>query len=617
MSNGPRRGQSPDRGSPCYNRSVQHPSFRRATALAVLFALLTPPAAALPRPSETWIQLRTPHFTFFSNASERVARKVALDLEQLRSALSQLNPGLELASPIPTWIYVFKDTSSFASYRLFYQGRPQSGEGYFVSHAYGNYAAINADPRGDATSLIYHEYLHDVLANNYLDLPLWFNEGLAEYYSTFDVAGNEAKIGMPIWTHVLWLNKNAMIPISQLVEMGRSSRDYNEGNRRGIFYAESWALVHYLLTGSPERRQQAAQYLRDLANGTRSSEAFQRAFGDIAILERDLRAYVRSGVFDYQRLPIAPEANTPASLTPLSWPDTLYRLGDLLLHNGDETYAAAEEHFRAALKAEPGHGPATAGLARIAEENGRLAEARATYAKAAQLAPDDFFIQYLYGRSLLEPAPEPGAAQKAEAALRQAVKLRPDFAEGWGRLAQALSYQSPLPPDAMQVFETAWHLMPSRDDFAFNLSLLYAQTGQRDKAQELIDKVLVPRKRLDYAEKARQAMLLGEWQEIEKQLVQTGNLAEAAPRLEALLARMQPSERRDTLQRRLDEIHGALDYNGFADRYNRAIDFLNAGKDAEAIAILEELSTKTRNPGQAEQARKLLEKVKAGPKGTG
>jgi cytochrome c-type biogenesis protein CcmH/NrfG len=599
-------------------------SFHRATAptallLAVLFLVAwAAPVTALPREKDTWIQLRSPHFTLFSNASERATREIALDLEQLRSALAQLNPDLELTSPVPTWIYVFKDTSSFAPYRLHFEGRPQSGEGYFISHPYGNHAAINGDPRRDATRLIYHEYLHDVLANNYPDLPLWLNEGLAEYYSTFEVAGSDAKIGLPIPLHVYWLLDNAMIPLEKLVEMDQSARDYNEGNRRGVFYAESWALVHYLLTGPPERRQQAAQYLRDLANGVRSAEAFQRAFGDLGNLESNLRAYVRSGLFNYQRIPVAQEANISLEIAPLSRPDALYRLGDLLLHNGDEKHAAAEEHFRAALKASPGHGAAQAGLGRIAQDAGRLAEARAHYEQAARAAPDDFFLQYLWGLSLLEPAPpEPATLPRAKKALQRAVELRPDFAEGWGRLAQAVSYENPLPPDAVAIYETAWRLMPSRDDFAVNLAQIYARTGQRPKAQKLIDEVLLPRKRLDYVEETREALLDGEWQEIEKELVQAGKLAEAAPRLEALLARMQASERRDTLQRRIDEIHTVLDYNGFADRYNRAIDFLNAGKDAEAMAILEELAARTRNPGQAEQARKLLDKVKAGPKGKG
>ena len=587
-------------------------------ALATLFlAFLAAPAVALPRKNDPWIQLRTQHFTFFSNASERATRKIAGDLEQLRSALAQLNPGLELTSPVPTWIYIFKDTSSFRPYQPLYQGRPRPVDGYFFPHPYGNYVAINADPRNNATNVVYHEYLHHILGNNYPGLPLWLNEGLAEYYSTFTVAGDEAKLGVPVLGHVAWLLDNAILPLRDLVSMDHESPGYNEGIRQGAFYAESWALAHYLLS-KPDRRERTAQYLRDLFDGVPGDQAFEKAFGDLAVLERDLRAYVRRAVFDLQRLPIAEAGAAKVEVAPLAWPDVLYRLGEMLLNNGSpEQRAEAEKHFRTALEAQPKHGPATAGLGRLAEDADRTAEARTLYAQAAQLAPDDFFIQYLYGRSLLEPTPEPGGAPRAEAALRQAVKLRPDFAEGWGRLAQALSYQSPLPPDAVSIFETAWRLMPAREDFAFNLALLYAQTGQRAHAQTLIDKVLIPRKRLDYAEKAGEALLVGEWQEIERELVQRGKLAEAAPRLEALLARMKPSERRDTLERRLDEIHGALDYNGFADRYNRAIDYLNSGQDAEAIAILEELAAKTRNPGQAEEARKLLEKVKAGPKGSG
>ena len=598
------------------HRSVFRAAAPAVLLLAVLLAIGAAPAAALPPKNDPWIQLRSPHFTLFSNASDRRARKIALDLERLRSALSQLNPDLKLGSPTPTWIYVFKDTGSFAPYRLFYQGRPRTGEGYFVTHPYGNHAAINADPRRNATRLIYHEYLHEVLANNYPDLPLWLNEGLAEYYSTFEVVGGVAKIGQPIPLHVVWLLRNALIPLPQLLAMGASARDYNEGDRRGVFYAESWALVHFLLS-KPERRQQTAELLRDLAAGKRGADAFQQAFGDLGALERDLRTYVQFGVFDEQRTPILEEASVRLDVAPLAWPDALYRLGDLLLNNGDEKHTAAEEHFRAALAASPEHGPARAGLGRIAQDAGRLAEARAHYEQAAKAAPDDFFLHYLLGLSLLEPAPDPADLPQAKAALRRSVELRPDFAEGWGRLAQALTYEDPLPPEAAKVFETAFRLMPSRQDFAFNLAVFYARSGQRAKAEELIENVLVPHKRLDLIAKARESVLLGAWEEIENDLIKKGKLAEAAPRLEALLPQAPTPERRQALQRRLDEILNALDYNSFADRYNRAVDFLNAGKDAEAIALLEDLAAKTRNPGQAQEARTLLEKIKAAPKRKG
>lgn len=587
-------------------------SLRAAVLAALLLAALASPAAALPRKGAPWIQLRSPNFTLFSNTTEAETRDIALDLERLRSALGQLNPDLALNAPVPTWIYIFKDRT-FEPYRLLHDGRPHTGEGYFVSHPYGNHMAISTDVRG-ATSTVYHEYLHYVLANNYPDLPLWLNEGLAEYFSTFDVTGNEAKIGLPVALHVYWLRQNALIPIPELLAIDNSSHDYNEGTRRGVFYAQSWALVHYLLNGNPARRQQTQQYLRDLVQGTRTPEVLRQAFGDLDILERDLRTYARTGLFEFRRVPMAAEAAIPLEVAPLTWPDALYHLGDLLLHNRDEKHTAAEEHFRAALAESPGHGPALAGLGRIAQDAGRLAEARAHFQQAAKAAPDDFFLHYLWGLSLLEPAPDPGDLPQAKAALQRSVELRPDFAEGWGRLAQALTYEDPLPPGSAKVFETAWHLMPSRLDFAFNLTIFYARTGQQAKAEELIEKTLIPHKRPDLVESAREAVFLGAWEKIEDESIKPGKLAEALPQLEALLPQAASLDRSEDLQWRIDEIRNVLDYNSFGDRYNRAIDYLNAGKDAEAIALLEDLAAKTRNPGQAEEARRLLEKVKAGPR---
>ena len=122
--------------------------------------------------------------------------------------------------------------------------------------------AINGDQHGDEREIIYHEYIHYVMHNNYAALPLWLHEGLAEYYSTFQVARDEARIGLPVPAHVLWLRQHTLIPLATLFAVDERSPEYNETSRRGGFYAESWALVHYLISGSPERRRQAAEYLR-------------------------------------------------------------------------------------------------------------------------------------------------------------------------------------------------------------------------------------------------------------------------------------------------------------------------------------------------------------------
>ena len=80
------------------------------------------------------------------------------------------------------------------------------------------------------------------MRHNRPDLPLWLNEGLAELYSSFQLRGKKAAIGRPIDSHIHWLRDHALIPVGELFAIDHSSKDYNEGSRRGVFYAQSWAL---------------------------------------------------------------------------------------------------------------------------------------------------------------------------------------------------------------------------------------------------------------------------------------------------------------------------------------------------------------------------------------
>lgn len=583
--------------------------FSPQLAAFVVAALVAGAAHALPKPKEEWIELRTANFTLFSSAGEKETRRIAADLERLRDALAQLSPGLALNSPYPTYLFIFRNADSFRPYQRLYKGKPLDSGGYFLSRELANYVAINGDQRGDGRGIIYHEYLHYVLRNSYASLPLWLNEGLAEYYSTFEVGEEEAKIGLPLPEHVLWLRRNPMIPFTTLFAVTQDSPEYNEGTRRGSFYAQSWALVHYILSGSPERRRQASEYLRLAQAGESPNTLFQKAFGtEPAALERELKTYVQGYLFNYSRAPIRPEANLTMSARSLSRADLLYRLGDLLTHLGDEHRAAAEEHFRAALQAQPEHGPALAGLGYLREQAGQPAEARPFYEKAAKLAPDDFLVQYLYALSLLE-AEGQNALLQARASLAKVVALRPDFGDGWARLGYTYQVEKELPEEAVKTLETAHRLLPSRPDVAHNLAIAYARTGRRQKAEDLIEKVLVPQGKPDTVRNAREALLDGDHARAED-LVSEGKLVEALALLEQTRAKTTSEIRRQTLTQRIDEVRHAMSYNQFVDRYNQAVALANKGDVKGAAAILGPLAESTEDPMQAQKAKDLLNRLR-------
>ena len=252
---------------------------RLCVALVLLLALA--PATGdtgdrpLPPADDEWIELRSANFVFVSNAAVAGARRVAFDLEELRAVLGQLS-SFELRSPVPTTIYVFKSERSFAPYKIRYRGRPAAVSGYFLSCEHGNYIALTADSRS-ASEILYHEYVHEVVENNLWYLPVWLNEGLAEFYQTFEVSGGQVSIGLPNTSHLRRLGGRTLVPFEELIEVSFDSPLYNEAHRKNRFYAQAWALTHYLLLGDDGRRAQLDTYLRMLRSGTPGGPAFTAA----------------------------------------------------------------------------------------------------------------------------------------------------------------------------------------------------------------------------------------------------------------------------------------------------------------------------------------------------
>ena len=608
---------------------MQSLSHRLLTLFLALSALVVPIAAAardLPSPNETWIELRTADFMLYSNAGERKAREIGEDLERLRDALGQLAPGLVLPSPVPTSIFVFKDAISFQPYAL---GKVTDKGGYFLERQLASYVAIYLEIRGDTLGkereLFHQEYIRYLLRNKAATLPPWLHDGLAEYYSTLEVNlevnKGEARVGLPPPQHVQWLRQHELIPLATLLAVDERSAEHDA--RSGGFPAESWLLVHYLMSDTLDRRGKAAELFRLAQAGTPPDRLFAAAFGAgpavLAVLDAELRRYARSYQLSSTTLPIRPAACPAMTARPMPWPETLSRLGDLLGHLADDPLALAAEHFRAALAAQPApavEALALAGLGELAEGAGKAEEARALYERAAPLAPADPRVQFLLARSLLgdpgaDSGPDADSPRRARSVLEKVVAMSPDFGEAWASLGSACEAEENLGAEEVTALEAAHRLLPARMDVAHNLALAYARTGQGQKAGEVIEHGLVPGgASLEEIENAREA--LGQRQA--EELIAGGRTDEAGALLEALDAKTASPARREAIARRRAEIRSRQSFNLFVERYNRAVELANQGDAKGAAALLEPLLATTLDPTQAERARDLLERLRPPPR---
>ena len=219
-------------------------------AAAVLLAVWTPVSA-----KDKWLTVQTQNFTVVSNASEGDARQVGLKLEQFRAIFIKLFK-ISPTSAVPITVLVFKNSDSFKPFKPLYNGKPANVAGYFQRGDDENIIALELGA-GDERPLgvIFHEYTHLLTAYSPRPWPVWLQEGIAELYSTFEVKKNEVTIGSPVSSHVYRLRDNKFIPLDRLIRVAHDSPEYNERNRQGILYAESWAFAHYLMFGNKGTRQ--------------------------------------------------------------------------------------------------------------------------------------------------------------------------------------------------------------------------------------------------------------------------------------------------------------------------------------------------------------------------
>src|ERR1041384_7024523 len=333
---------------------------------------------------EQWTSIRSAHYLFVGDAGEAELRQVAVRFEQFRAAFAEMFPAFGLNAPVPTRVVVFSDYETYSSFRPLYRKRTIGFTGYFQAGLDTNYIVLPLGvPAEDLYALPQHESVHLLIGSSARHVPDWLNEGLAQYYSTFALAAGGGVLGAPIQRHVEFLRAHKLLTLAQLFQIDRGSADYVEDERNDIFYAESWALVHYLISGNEGRRQlQLLRFMEMLAAGLPSERSFQQAFhADYETIEAELAAYVGRGAYPVRSIAMdARSGDAELRSRSLTEAEAQYYLGDLLLHIERADEAAKFLQRAVALDPQLADARASLGMAHVRQR--RFTEAEAELQKA-------------------------------------------------------------------------------------------------------------------------------------------------------------------------------------------------------------------------------------------
>ncbi len=144
----------------------------------------------------------------------------------------------------------------------------------------------------------FHQFRHEYIGTH---VPLWVDEGFAEYFAEAHWTGRRFATGQIPWQRLSVvqsaIKKHDYVPLKDLflVEHDEWLADVREQNTQAnLQYNQAWSVVHFLVHARSGRfRERLFSYLQALSEGKERAEAFRESFGEnIDSMERAWKEYV-------------------------------------------------------------------------------------------------------------------------------------------------------------------------------------------------------------------------------------------------------------------------------------------------------------------------------------
>jgi tetratricopeptide (TPR) repeat protein len=462
---------------------------RRLFLLATLFSALLAPARDK---SESWVEVRSPHFSVVCNSNEKQARRVADQFERMRAVFHTLFPKIQIDTLGSITVLAIKDEKDFRALEpaeYLARGQLKLG-GLFLRGPDKNYILVRLDAEGEHPyAVVYHEYTHLLLSKAEW-MPLWLNEGLAEFYQNTDIREKDVALGEPSPENLQLLRENRLLPLATLFAVDHTSPYYHEENKGSIFYGESWALTHYLeLMDYRDKSHRVADYAQLLAQSVDTVTAATRAFGDLKQLQSTLESYVRQGSFPYLKMPGATEIDDTAFQThALAAPQADSVRADFLAYS--ERTADARTVLDHILQEDPNNVLAheTMGLLELRAQH--LDQARNWYAQAVKLDSQSYLAHYYFAAISMTGPLAASEEDRVESSLRASIKLNPNFAPSYDRLAAFLATRHRDLDEARLMALSAVQLEPENLNYRMETANVLLQMGRGKDAVNVIRKAM-------------------------------------------------------------------------------------------------------------------------------
>jgi hypothetical protein len=257
---------------------------------------------------DDWLLVKSKNFEIVTDLKEEKAHKLVGDLEAYRYFSIDIIGLNVFTNTKPLRILAIGSSSNFRKI-----GFPEMWAGVFNLSPLGYSAianvseySVNAKVASFGRQVLFHEYNHFLmrLTQNSINYPMWYSEGMAEYWGTFRYDGRKIYIGDAqaiAFRASDMFNLVGGFQVDTKKIMATESLPYKskkESDKTLIsrFYAQSFFLTHYLHS-TAELQQATANYMQYLSYGYKQDDAFKNAFNmSYEELDKKLKKYLSFGM---------------------------------------------------------------------------------------------------------------------------------------------------------------------------------------------------------------------------------------------------------------------------------------------------------------------------------
>lgn len=414
----------------------------------------------LANPETGFTELASKHFVLRTDLPRPDAHAALAEFEKIYTTFEDV---------VLPWLHRPRrpiDLVLFSDVRDFLELAPPGATGYFLPHQKNDVESRptivmygGMDQLAPTFRRFEHELTHRFLDTEIHEAPPWLEEGLAEYYSTLRLDGDQVVLGeLPVKRVLVdelrvrgglidrFVDERVMVSeLPSLDELlAADYQTFHAPGREAAFYVAAWALVHMLESRSPWYRQRLSSFTHALASGAPVEQTWRASFGDIAPerLARDFHEYVLRLDMPFRRLDYRLRARTrPEREHRMRAAEVLLLRGRIRPWDSRENIVRAGRDLEQALARAPGSPEARYWMSRYWQLWRRFDDAERDLLQALQAQPREA----RYWLALAE--------------LRLSAELAlPPPARSFARVAEAMGRLSELhpSPEALSFMARYW-----------------------------------------------------------------------------------------------------------------------------------------------------------------